>query len=110
MYYFKGLFEKNDYFYFVILLLNMSFNQTTFEEEVISDYYANDSTIETIFENHYNRVLGSNTREKNDEILQALIGADNISEIKLYDYLFFKIEDIINDNYESDADTEDESD
>lgn len=89
----------------------MSFNQTAFEQEVISDYYSSDdSTIEMIFENHYNRVLGCNTREKNDEILQTLIGADNISEIKLYDYLFFKIEDIINDNYESDANTEDDSD
>lgn len=88
----------------------MTFNHIAFIEEVVRDYYASIENIETIFDIHYKRVFGNNSSQDNARILQEIMGYENITEIKIYDFLFFKIEDILNDNYESDAETEDEKD
>ena len=86
----------------------MSFNHISFIEEVVRDYYASIHTVETVFDIHYNRVFGNSTRQEIEHTLQAIIGSDNITNIKLYDFLFFRVEDVVNDNDESDAETEDE--
>jgi hypothetical protein len=94
-------------------MTSTTFDEYTFINTIVKEYYENaEKSLYSIVEENYQRVIGFNSsNEKTIQDYYTSISTFQCDEIKnesVFSILFNKIQQIIDDNYDSDDDTDTE--
>ncbi len=92
-------------------MTSTTFDETAFIDAVVKDYYEDaEKSLYSIVEENYQRVIGFNS--SNEKTIQDYYNSittyqcDEIKNESVFSILFNKIQQIIDDNYDSDDDTD----